>query len=185
MGDATKPVVEGVGDGVTALGKAHSGIGHKGKEAQVRGHEQHTIGLLTPERGPPRLRIRPEEAMAEVRYIEQESVWLQIGLGAAPEGICMVPWATAHSTTASIGTSSVLPISTISWFCPLSALHLTIHFSQDAVNQHLLRDVFELSQPNLLHEKAAFDTPGRFRANEDHPTFAKRSDPRSDIGHWP
>src|SRR5262245_22233987 len=60
-----------------------------------------------------------------------------------------------------------------------------IHCPQDAVDQYLLRDVIELSRPYLLHEKAAFDTPGCFRANEDHPTFAKCRDPGSDIGHWP
>src|SRR5215471_5439156 len=105
MGEATKPVVEGVGDSVTALGKAHSGIGRYAKEAQVQEYEQHTIGLLAPKREPSHLRIRPEEAISEIRHIDQESVRLQIGLGAAPEGICMVPWATAHNTTASIGTS--------------------------------------------------------------------------------
>ena len=97
-------VVEGAGDGVTALGKARSGISRYAKEAQVQGHEQHTIGLLAPERGPPRLRIRPEEAISEVRHVELESVQLQSEFGAAPEGICMVPWATARDATASIST---------------------------------------------------------------------------------
>jgi hypothetical protein len=124
IGANPTPVVEGAGDGVTALGKARSGIGHYTKEAQVQGHEQHTIGLLTPERGPPRLRIRPEEASTEVRYIEQESVRLQIGLGAAPEGICMVPWATAHNTTASIGTS--ISVTDINHLMVLSSIGLTL-----------------------------------------------------------
>ena len=37
----------------------------------------------------------------------------------------------------------------------------------------------------MLNAMPAGDTPGRFRANEDHPAFAKRRDPGGDIGHGP
>jgi hypothetical protein len=131
MGEDPKPVVEGAGDGVTAFGKARSGIGRYGREeAPVQGIDGRSGGCpprntwCPPTALSPCLRIRPEEAISEVRHVELESVRLQRIFGTATEESCMVPWATAHNATASIST----PISAtdINHLMVLSSLGLTL-----------------------------------------------------------